>query len=255
MHVHIGVDSGMHRLGFDADDRDGVRRVFGMKRLRVDGIFTHLCCCESDAAEDVEFTREQISRFYALLDHLRESGISVPKQHIQSSYGLLNYPELHCDYVRDGISLYGVNSSPQDKTKLHPELRPVLSLRARVALIRDVPAGGSVGYDRAYRAERDSRIAILPIGYGDGYPRALSCGKGSVRIGEYTVPIIGRICMDQLAVDITDTEGISVGDIATLIDDCADSPLSAPNVAQCADSISNELLSRMGSRLPVVVKE
>ena len=253
--VHIGIDSGMHRLGFDVRDFANIRRVFGMKNLKVDGIFTHLCCCESLEPEDVAFTKEQIHRFYTLIDDLKEHKIPVPKLHIQSSYGLLNYPELQCDYVREGISLYGVACTPQDKTTLQPDLRPVLALKARVVLIKDVPKGDFVGYDRAYQTPRDSRIAILPIGYGDGFPRNLSCGKASVIIGTYTVPIIGRICMDQLAIDITDTEGISVGDTAILIDNREGSLHSAPYVAEQSGTISNELLSRMGARLPVVVTE
>ena len=124
-----------------------------------------------------------------------------------------------------------------------------------VITIRDVPQGDFVGYDRAYQTERDSKIAILPIGYGDGFPRNLSCGKASVKIGTYIVPIIGRICMDQLAIDITDTEGVAVGDTATLIDNQENSLLSTPCVAERSDSISNEILSRMGARLPIVIKE
>lgn len=112
--VHIGIDSGMHRLGFDADDFENIRQVFRMKNLKVDGMFTHLCCCESLEPEDVAFTKNQICRFYALIDYLKEHKVPIPKLHIQSSYGLLNYPELKCDYVREGISLYGVASTPQD---------------------------------------------------------------------------------------------------------------------------------------------
>ena len=253
--VHIGIDSGMHRLGFANDDFEGIRQVFNMKNLTVDGMFTHLCCCESLNPEDTAFTKEQICRFYALTDFLKENGLSVPKLHIQSSYGLLNYPELQCDYVRAGISLYGVASAPQDKTALQLDLKPVLALKAKVILIRDVAKGDFIGYDRTYQAARNSRIAILPIGYGDGFPRNLSCGKTSVKIGAYTVPIIGRICMDQLAIDITDAKGIAVGDTATLIDNQENSLLSAPYIAERSNSISNELLCRMGARLPVVVIE
>ena len=128
----------------------------------------------------------------------------------------------------------------------------MLSLKARVAMIRNVPTGESVGYDRAFITARDSRIAILTIGYGDGLPRSLSNGCGHVRIGDAVVPIVGRICMDQLAVDVTDAQNVSVGDVATLIDSV--SPLSAPAVAAEYGSISNELLSRLGARLPVVEK-
>ena len=154
-----------------------------------------------------------------------------------------------------GISLYGVASAPQDKTALQLDLKPVLALKAKVILIRDVAKGDFIGYDRTYQAARNSQIAILPIGYGDGFPRNLACGKTSVKIGAYTVPIIGRICMDQLAIDITDAKGIAVGDTATLIDNQENSLLSAPYIAERSNSISNELLCRMGARLPVVVIE
>lgn len=251
--VHIKLDTGMHRLGIPADDIDGVRRVVGMKYLDVDGIFTHLCCSESLEDDDVAFTRRQIERFYALTDKLCDEGTVIPCQHIQSSYGLLNYPELRCSYVRVGIALYGVLSAPDDRTRLSLALRPVLSLKARVVSIHELEAGESVGYDRAYVMSRAGRIAILPIGYADGLPRNLSQGRGQVRIGDVTVPIVGKICMDQLAVDVTDAPEVAVGDIATLID--GRSPLLTPEVAAAAGSISNELLSRMGSRLPVVIKK
>ncbi len=253
IHIHIGIDSGMHRLGIAWDDFESVRRVFLMKHLLVDGMFTHLCCCDSRQPQDIVFTKEQIRRFYTLTDRLKADGISVPKLHIQSSYGLLNYPQLQCDYVRVGISLYGVPSAAGDQTVCRLPLRPVLSVKARVVLIREVPKSECIGYGRAYQTVRDTKVAILPIGYGDGFPRDLSGGKTCVRIGTYIVPIIGRICMDQLAVDITDTVGISVGDTATLIEAWEESPLSASFVAQRSGSISNELLSRLGVRLPVVV--
>lgn len=139
-------------------------------------------------------------------------------------------------------------------TKSTPVLRPVLSLKSRVVLIRTLCKGSSFGYGRAFTAVRDSRIAILSAGYGDGYPRNLSCGIGSVLIGGYTVPVIGMVCMDQLAVDITDAPGVSVGDTATLAGTDGDNILPAPYVAGCSGSISNELLCRMGTRLPVVIK-
>lgn len=144
-------------------------------------------------------------------------------------------------------TLYGVDSAPEEQTALQLDLRPVLALKARVALIRDVPKGEYTGYGRAFQTKRDSRIANLPIGYADG--------RAYVRIGEFTAPIVGRICMDQLAVDITDAPGAAVGDIATLVDNRKDSRISAPRIAEQAGSISNELLSRMGSRLPIVIKE
>ncbi len=262
--VHIKIDTGMHRLGIPSDDAAGIKRIFSMRNLEVCGIFTHLCCADSLQPDDVMFTRKQIGEFYSLADRLKKDGITVPKLHIQSSYGLLNYPELACDYVRAGIALYGVLSMPDDRTVQKLDLQPVLSLKARVVLIRTVPMGSSIGYGRSFIAERDSRIAILPVGYGDGFPRSLSNGNGNVLIRNRSFPIAGRICMDQLAVDITGAEDISVGDIAVLIgqgeqrkpdkrkaEECRELPAS--EVAVSSGSISNELLSRMGSRLPVVV--
>lgn len=252
--VHIKIDTGMHRLGIASEELSAIRKVFLMENLKVCGMFTHLCCSDSRHPDDIAFTKGQIDSFYGMAAALRNSGIILPKLHIQSSYGLLNYPYLACDYVRAGIALYGVLSSPDDDTALKPDLRPVFSLKSRVVLIRKVEAGESVGYGRSFTAGRDTRIAILPIGYGDGFPRNLSGGKGSVLIKQYIVPIVGRICMDQLAVDITDTEGVSVGDIATLAGAEGYDELSVPAVADCSDSISNELLCRMGARLPVIAR-
>ena len=224
-----------------------------MKHLDIQGIYTHLSSSDSLAPEDIDFTHDQIDKFYSLLNELQVRGIRIPKIHIQGSYGLLNYPELECDYVRVGIALCGVLSSPSDCTKLLLDLRPVLSLKARVALVRDVEKGSEIGYNRAYKAPRDGRIAIIPIGYGDGVPRSLSCGKSSVMINGCAAPIVGRVCMDQLTVDVTDIEDVHPGDVAVVIGGGAESGISAPAVADSSESISNELLCRMGSRLPVTV--
>ena len=252
--VHIAIDSGMHRLGLDTDDLENVQKLFQMKHLHIQGIFTHLCCADSRKPEDISFTRKQIRSFYGLISQMETAGLPIPKIHLQSSYGLLNYPDLPCDYVRAGISLYGVSSSPDDRTLLQPKLRPVLALKAKVVLIREISRGETVGYDRTFRADRNSRIAILPIGYGDGLPRNLS-GKAMVRISTHLLPVIGRICMDQLAIDLTGVDDVSVGDTAILIDNAENSPLLAPNVAALSGSISNELLCRLGTRLPVVIAE
>ncbi len=251
--VHIKIDTGMHRLGIPYHASSDVEQVFAMKHIKVYGMFTHLCCPDSRLLEDVAFTKEQIGNFYQLVDALKKNGIAIPKLHIQSSYGFLNYPDLHCDYARMGIALYGVLSSAKEDTVLSLPLRPVLSLKSKIVLIRNVSKGSSVGYGRAFTPERDSRIAILPIGYGDGFPRGLSETGASVRIKGHVAPVIGRICMDQLAVDITDAADAAVGDIATLIDGKTPELISAPSVAERFGSISNELLCRMGARLPVVV--
>lgn len=250
--AQVKVDTGMHRLGVSSEDIGGAEKMFKLRNIAVTGIYTHLCCSDSDAPEDVDFTRGQISRFFALIDALRARGVTVPKIHMQSSYGLLNYPDVRCDYARMGIALYGVLSSPGGNTVIRPDLRPVLSLKARVVLVRRIPAGDFVGYGRTFKAERDTVLAVIPVGYGDGFPRHLSCGKAYVSIRGQLAPVAGRICMDQFAVDVTDIPDVAAGDIAVLIGEPGDLPLSAPVVADSAGSISNELLCRMGSRLPVI---
>ena len=247
--VHVKVDTGMHRLGFGKGEADRIAHVFSMKHLKVCGIYTHLCAADSLEAEDVRFTKQQIGSFYGLLEKLKERGIAIPKVHIQSSYGFLNYPELPCDYVRAGIALYGVLSAPGYRTRLELDLRPVLSLKSKVVLIRKIRRGESVGYGRAFTAERDSRIAVLPLGYGDGLPRNLSCGRTQAVIRGQRVPVIGRICMDQLMVDITDAQGIFVGDMAAFIGWDGSLEAVAPDLAEQSGTITNELLSRLGGRL------
>ncbi len=250
--AHIKIDTGMHRLGFDKEEVQKITEVFAMKNIKVCGIYTHLCASDSLDAKDVCFTNMQLEGFYKLLERLRERGIRIPKVHIQSSYGLLNYPDLKCDYVRAGVSLYGVLSSPNDKTRLQLDLRPVLSLKAKVVLLREVRAGESVGYSRGFAVKRNSLIAMLSIGYGDGFPRNLSFGKGYVLINGYQAPIVGKICMDQLAVDVTEIPHVKVGMTATLIGKDGNKEIPAPMVAENSESITNELLGRMGQRLSIV---
>ena len=245
--VHIKLDTGMHRLGFDCEDVSKIAEVFNMKNIAVKGIYTHLCAADSLSESDVIFTENQIRSFYNALDKLKAAGIKIPKTHIQSSYGLLNYPSIECDYVRAGVSLYGVLSKPDDETRLKLDLKPLLSLKSRVVMVRDIKTGDTVGYGRAFAAERDVRIAIISIGYADGLPRNLSCGDASVIINGCKARIVGRICMDQTSVDVTDIENVKEGTEVTVIGE----GISAETVAEESGSITNELLSRLGRRLKI----
>lgn len=252
--VHIKVDTGMHRLGLKADHLEDVARLFRLKNLTICGMYTHLCVADSNSPENVAFTKNQITSFHQLVKALENKGISVPKIHIQSSYGLLNYPELPCNYVRIGIALYGVLSTRNDKTNLQLDLRPVLSLKSKIILMKNIKSSESVGYGREFVAENDSKIAIVPIGYADGLPRNLSSGKGEVLVHGNRVPIVGRICMDQLVIDITDLQGVSVGDTVTIIGKDGQEEIHAEEVAEKTGSITNELLSRLGGRLEYIKK-
>ncbi len=252
--VHVAVDTGMHRIGFSVNDVKQIAWLFHMKNLRVCGIFTHLCAADSNKPEDIHFTDQQIADFYGCLERLKNYGIKIPKVHMQSSYGFLNYPELHCHYVRAGISLYGADSRENIQTKRKLDLKPVLSLRSKVIQVRTIAAGETVGYGRMFRAETERKIAVVSIGYADGYPRCLSCGKGKVLVKGHFAPVIGRICMDQLMIDITDIGIVSVEDVVTLIGQDGDADIRIEKISGQADSIANELLSRMGSRLELVLK-
>lgn len=248
--VQLKIDTGMHRLGFAAGDTAAVLAACRLKNLQVCGAYTHLCAADSPVQEDIEFTLRQARAFYALTDQLEKEGIALPKRHLQSSYGLLNYPELRGDYVRAGIALYGCLSRYGDHTVMRPDLCAVLSLKARVTLVRTVRAGESVGYGRAFTAPQDMRLAVVSAGYADGVPSTLVQG-GHVLIHGRCAPLAGRVCMDMLTVDVSEIPDVRPGDIVTLIGE----GLPAAQAADAAGEITNELLSRMGSRLAVKYRE
>lgn len=254
LQVHWKVDTGLHRLGFPWDRPDMLTSAFACRNLHVRGLFTHLSDAEALDPESRRRTRRQIDRFFQTAEHLRAAGCDPGTLHLQGSYGLLNYGGIPgCGWVRAGIALYGLLSSPEDVTRCPADLRPVLSLRARVAQVHTLPAGETAGYDGAFLARRPSRLALVTIGYADGWPRSLSRGRGRVLVRGQYAPIAGLICMDQLLIDVTDIPEVSPGDVVTLIGRDGDACLTAGEAAQAADTITNELLSRLGARLERVV--
>ncbi len=253
LHVHIGVDTGMHRLGIGYEQRDFIMDIFEMKNLAVDGLFTHLCTSDGQALKEQSFTDLQARRFYSVVDDLERNGYSCPKLHLQSSYGILNYPKLAEDYARVGIALYGVLSTREDTKRWEDVLRPVLSLKARVACVRRLCCGETAGYGMAFTAQRDMEIATITVGYGDGLPRNLSGGQGFVLINGRRAPVVGRICMDQTIVDVSGIPDVKAGDVAVLIGKSGDKEISAGDLAGWAGTITNEILSRMGARLERVM--
>ena len=184
-----------------------------------------------------------------MLDFLQERGFEDLKTHLQSSYGVVNYPRLPVSYARVGIMMYGCLSGYGDETKQALDLKEVLTLKARVALIRSLKKEESVGYGCTFQAPCDMTVAAVTIGYGDGYPRSLSGRKQNVLIHGRRAEVIGRICMDQLMVDITGIDGVAQGDEVILIGRDQNERISAEEVADNAGTITNELLCRLGSRL------
>lgn len=251
--VHIGVDTGMHRLGERSSNFEQIAAVYRMEHLTVDGIFTHLCVSDMENRSGREYTMAQAQAFYQLVDALKAAGCPCPKIHMQASYGVLNYPQLAGDYARVGIALYGVLSTKADTQNLCAGLQPVLSLKTRVAAVKDIYKGEALGYGLQFRAQRNMKTAALAAGYADGVPRALSYAGGCVLIRGKKAPVIGRICMDQMTVDVSGIENVHTGDTAVLIGTCGGLAISACDLAEQAGTITNEILSRMGARLERVV--
>lgn len=245
--VHIKIDTGMHRLGENYDNMANLEAIYHLENLRVKGTYTHLSVSDGRTQADVAFTRAQIDHFYNTVQALKDSGCDTGRLHIQSSYGVLNYPELHCDYARIGIALYGVLSSRGDNTRVSVDLKPVLAVKARIVMTKQIEKGDAVSYGRKFTADRSRKIAAVTIGYADGIPRNLE--GGSVLIKGKKAPIIGRICMDQLMIDVTDTGLVEPDDIVTVIGAEGGSRIGAEEIAEKSDTITNELLTRLGNRL------
>lgn len=170
-------------------------------------------------------------------------------EHLLVSNGLFKYLELGGDYARIGIALYSVLSNRSDLENRPLHLKPVLSIKAQISLTKNLHAGEAVGYGLQYKAKEEQKIAVLSIGYADGIPRALSCCHGQVLINDQEAPIIGRICMDQMLVDVTGISDVRAGDMTILIGKSGNHEISAYDLADASGTITNEILSRLGSRL------
>jgi len=249
--VHIKIDTGMHRLGTDASQLSDLKEIYNCKHLHVVGVFSHLAVSDSVNSEDIAYTDMQIDRFNHTITWLESQQLPLGNQHIQASYGILNYPHLQYDYARPGIALYGVLSK-NDSVRTDVELKPVLSIKARVAMVKILHPGEQLGYGRGFTATKMMKTAVITIGYSDGIPRNMV--NGNVLICSQKAPIIGRISMDQMVVNVSAIEGVQAGDIATLIGRDGSEQITAEEVAEKCGTITNELCSRLGSRLDYVYK-
>lgn len=253
--VHLKIDTGMHRLGEDFHNLDTINKIFSFKNLKIEAIFSHLYVVDSDNKEDIFCTEEQIKNFFMIAEDIKERFNKNIKLHIQNSYGALNYPDLPCDYARIGISMYGVKSSLNDNIKSNVRLKPVLSIKARVAVVKGIHNGDSVSYGREFIANTDMKVATVTIGYADGIPRNISKSNTYVLVNGRQASIIGRVCMDQLMIDVTNINHIEEGDIVTLIGKDNENYISVEEVAEAAGTITNEFLSRLSKRLQYYYKE
>ncbi len=248
LHVHLGIDTGMHRLGERCENIEQICRVFEMPNLIVDGIMTHLSADDGKEEPQKSFTEYQTVRFNRVLEELEKKGIKCPKVHMQASYGVLNYPELAGDYARVGMALYGVLSTGKDTLEWRHKLSPILSLKTRVAVVKEIYPGETAGYGLIFVADHAMKIAVLTIGYADGLPRSLSGGRGAVLIRGKKAPIIGTICMDQTLVDVSDILDVGSGDVAVVIGRSEQMEITVCDLAEQTQTIANEILSRIGGR-------
>jgi len=246
--VHIAVDTGMHRLGTELSNLTEIESIFKYKNLTITGIATHLSSPDGMDESDIDFTNAQMDKFYKVVQRLREKGYNVGKLHAQSSYGIFNYPEFKCDFVRPGIMQYGVHSL-RGETRTKTDFRSVLSLKALIAQVRWIGAGESVSYGRTFKTDKPIKIATVSAGYADGIPRQMSGNGGMCIVNGKKVPIIGRVCMDMIMLDVTDIEDVDAGDIATIIGKDGNEEICCEEIAAAAGTITNDVLSGLGSRL------
>ncbi|MBQ6807913.1 MAG: alanine racemase [Firmicutes bacterium] len=247
--VHIKIDSGMSRIGFppDAQSVEDILAISQLPSIRIGGIFSHLAC-----ADDPEnpYNQRQLQVFRDMVSRCREKGLEFPLTHIANSAAALALPEARLDMVRAGLALYGCY--PHSALDQGQGLQPVMSVYARITRIFSVPAGTGVSYGCTWTAPRDSVLATLPLGYADGVPRLLS-NRGHVLIAGQRAPIVGRVCMDQFMVDVTDIvakQPLSPGDKVVFLGRQGEDCISAEEIAAHAETVHYELLCHLGSRLP-----
>ena len=253
--VHVAVDTGMHRLGESYKAYEHIKKIFAMENLRVEGIFSHLCVGDSSNKKDREYSMAQNTALCKVVSALEKDGYSGLRVHLLSSYGMLNYAGFVGNYARVGIALYGMLSTKADTDKYGKDLRPVLSVKARIATVKKLKKGEGAGYGLQFVASRESKIAVVTIGYADGLPRSLSGGVGKVLVRGKMAEIVGRVCMDQLLIDVTEIEDVQGGDVATIIGTSGKFAISACDIAEQIGTITNEIFSRLGQRLERVWAE
>ncbi|MCD6581954.1 MAG: alanine racemase [Desulfuromusa sp.] len=243
--VHLKVDSGMGRVGFlPAQLQEFLPQLCQFDGLIIEGFMSHLACADE---LDSTVTTAQQGQFRMMLQMVREAGITPREIHLNNSAGLSGWECPECTLSRPGIMLYGGLPGSDFSTKL--DLQPVMHLRSCIAQLRQVPAGSGISYGHCYHAQADMLVAVLPIGYADGYNRLFSnCGYGILHGKK--IPIIGRVCMDWIMLDASQVSGVSVGDCVTLLGSADDLTITGDEWAEQLDTISYEVFCRIGNRVP-----
>lgn len=248
--VHIKIDTGMSRIGISPDDAglNFVKEAMETPGIEIEGIFTHFARADET---DKSSALKQLEVFQSFIGRIeKELGLIIPVKHCSNSAGIVEMPQANMDVVRPGIILYGLRPSDEVSREII-SLRPALSLHSHVVYVKDIFPGQSVSYGGTFTALHKMRIATIPVGYGDGYPRMLS-GKGYVLIHGKKAPILGRVCMDQFMVDVTDITGVKEGDSVTLIGTDGEETITAELLGELSGRFNYELVCDLGRRIPRV---
>ena len=250
--IHIKLDSGMGRIGFDCIHEnekmlDSIVDVCNSEGLVPEGIFTHFAVAD-EGADGAEFTKIQYERFMNAIDGLFLRGISFEIRHCANSATTFEYPEYHLDMVRVGVVLYGV--APSKKVNGCDELIPVMSLKSVISMIKEIDVGDTVSYGCTFKAEKKTKIATAPVGYADGFWRSNAENGTQMLIRGQRVNIVGRVCMDQLMLDVSDVKGVREGDYITLIGSDKDECITADELAKNNGTIGYEMICAIGERVP-----
>ena len=245
--IHIKVDTGMSRIGFQVtpESADTVARISKLPNIMIEGIFTHFARADESSKAPAY---EQFKQFEKMIAMVEEKGVQIPLKHCSNSAGIVEIPECNMDMVRAGITLYGLWPSEEvDKTKI--SLKPVMSLRSRVAYVKELLPGRKISYGGTFTVKKKMTVATVPVGYGDGYARGLS-NKGWVLIKGQKAPICGRVCMDQCMVDVTDRPGVKIGDTVTLLGKDADEEITMEQLGELSGRFNYEFACLITPRVP-----
>lgn len=252
---HIKLDTGMTRLGFLCDEADYASSLDEMEQtcallgLNISGAFTHLAIADDYSPEAVAYTKRQFERFVRATDELKARGAAIALRHCANSAGVVGYPEFQLDMVRAGIILYGLQPSAQCTGKI--DLHPVMELKSLVASVKQVPTGTKVSYGCSYTAPQEITVAVVPIGYADGYQRGLS-NKARMLVNGCFAPVIGRVCMDQVMLDVTGIPDVKRGTPVTVFGRGGSAFLPVEELADCLGSINYEFTCLLSKRIPRV---
>ena len=250
--IHIKVDTGMSRIGFQVtlESADTVARISKLPNIMIEGIFTHFARADESSKAPAY---EQFKQFEKMIAMVEEKGVQIPLKHCSNSAGIVEIPECNMDMVRAGITLYGLWPSEEvDKTKI--SLKPVMSLRSRVAYVKELLPGRQISYGGTFTVKKKMTVATVPVGYGDGYARGLS-NKGWVLIKGQKAPICGGVCMDQCMVDVTDIPGVKIGDTVTLLGKDADEEITMEQLGELSGRFNYEFACLITPRVPRIYHE